>query len=259
VSSPTTPTPHAGATPRRAADLLLSLPVVVASAWPTWWLLDGPASFVAVTGALFVGLGAVILVRLPAEHPGPGIGAANRITLLRAALALPVLALGILAPGPAEAGVMPDAVVWWVIVTSTVAMVLDGLDGRVARRTETETDFGARFDMEFDAALIMALSVLVWSSGKVGAWVLLVGLMRYLFVAAAFFAPALNGPLPESFRRKVVCVVQGVVLLVALGPIIPALVAIVVAAGGLLALTWSFAVDIAWLLRASEKPAPVPQ
>jgi phosphatidylserine synthase len=28
---------------------------------------------------------------------------------------------------------------WWVIVLSTVAMVLDGVDGRVARRTGTET------------------------------------------------------------------------------------------------------------------------
>lgn len=264
MSSPATPTLPAGAPPRRAADLLPALAVVVASAWPTWWLLDRPASFVAVTGALFVGLGAVILVRLPAEHPGPGIGAANRVTLLRAALALPVLALGILALGllalgPAAVSAMPDAVVWWVIVTSTVAMVLDGLDGRVARRTETETEFGARFDMEFDAALIMALSVLAWSSGKVGAWVLLIGLMRYLFVAAGWFAPALNGALPESLRRKVVCVVQGVVLLVALGPIIPTVLAVAVAAGGLLALTWSFAVDVAWLLRASEKPAALPQ
>ena len=202
---------------------------------------------------LFLGAALAILTRLPEAHPGPGIGAANRVTLFRAALALPVLALGIvvLLPG-VRASVVSDGVAWWVIVVSTVAMVLDGLDGRVARRTDTASDFGARFDMELDAALIMALSVLVWVAGRAGAWVLAIGLMRYVFVAAGFAVPALTGRLPESFRRKVVCVVQGVVLLVALGPIIPQPMAVAVAAAGLVMLTWSFAVDVVWLLRADR-------
>jgi hypothetical protein len=73
--------------------------------------------------------------------------------------------------------------------------------------------------------------------------------MRYAFVAAAWVVPALTGDLPESLRRKVVCVVQGVVLLVALGPIIPGPMAAFVAATGLVTLTYSFAVDVLWLLR----------
>jgi hypothetical protein len=47
-----------------------------------------------------------------------------------------------------------------------------------------------------------------------------------------------------------VCVVQGVVLLVALGPIIPGWVAVVACAVALVALGWSFAVDVRWALRA---------
>jgi phosphatidylglycerophosphate synthase len=223
--------------------------VAAASTGPTWWLLGRPASYLLLVAGLYAALAATILRRLPTDHPGPGVGAANRVTLLRAALALPVMALAIAAPP--SAGALPVAAVWWVIVVSTLAMLLDGLDGRIARSTGTTTDFGARFDMELDAALIMALSVLVWTSGRAGAWVLLVGLMRYLFVAAGFVVPALNGTLPESFRRKVVCVVQGVVLLVALGPVVPRTMAATVAAAGLVALTWSFAVDVAWLLRAA--------
>ena len=129
-----------------------------------------------------------------------------------------------------------------------MVMVLDAVDGRVARRTSTQTGFGARFDMELDAALIMALSVLVWTEGRAGVWCLLIGLMRYLFVLAGWIWPALRADLRESLRRKAVCVAQGVVLLVALGPVIPAAFATSVVAAGLVVLAYSFAVDVRWLL-----------
>ncbi len=234
------PTPSQGSA---RLDLVLAVPVVVATAAPTWWLIGRPASYPVVVAVLYLTLASMILRWLPADRAGPGIGAANRVTLFRAALALPVLALAV---QPLGLGIGAR---WWVIVVSTVAMILDGVDGRVARKTGTSSAFGARFDMEFDAALIMALSLLVWAGGMAGPWVLLIGLMRYAFVAAAWVVPALNGDLPESLRRKVVCVVQGVVLLVALGPIIPGPMAAFVAATGLVTLTYSFAVDVLWLLR----------
>ncbi len=210
----------------------------------SWWLLGLPASYAVIGIALYGVLAALILRALPATFPGPGLGPANRVTLGRAVLALPVLALSL---QPVGLGAAEE---WWVIALSTVVLVLDGLDGRVARRTGSQTDFGARFDMELDAALLMALSILVWRSGVVGAWVLLIGLMRYAFVAASWIWPALGAELPPSLRRKVVCVVQGVVLLVALGPIIPEWMAVAGAAAGLVALGYSFAVDVRWALRA---------
>ena len=92
--------------------------------------------------------------------------------------------------------------------------------------------------------------LLVWRDGRVGSWVLLIGLMRYGFVAASRFWPALARELPESVRRKAVCVVQGIVLLVALGPIVPGWLAVLACAVALVALAWSFAVDVRWALRA---------
>ncbi|MEX2047653.1 MAG: CDP-alcohol phosphatidyltransferase family protein [Chloroflexota bacterium] len=206
-------------------------------------LLGLPASYVLAGVALYAALAALVLRTLPAGAPGPGVGAANRVTLGRAALATPVFALSVWAAPLGARGA------WLVIAVSTTVMLLDGLDGRVARRTGSASAFGARFDMELDAALLLALSVLVWRSEKVGAWVLLIGLMRYAFVAASWRWPALAAELPPSLRRKVVCVVQGVVLLVALGPIIPAGMAVAVTALGLASLAWSFAVDVRWALR----------
>lgn len=209
----------------------------------TWWLLDLPASHL-LAGALLAGALAGLLLRtFPANHPGRGLGPANRITLVRAALAVPVFALAVV-PGPLRA-----ASHWWVIAVSTVVLALDGVDGRIARRTGTQSAFGARFDMELDTALLLALSFLVWRSGRVGPWVLAIGLMRYAFVAASWIRTELGRALPPSTRRKVVCVVQGVVLLVALGPIVPGPLAVAACAGGLAALTYSFAVDVRWALR----------
>lgn len=227
---------------RRVGDLLVGLVLSLVMVGATWRLLTLPASYLAAAGLLYATVAAVVLLKLPKEHPGPGVGAANRVTLGRAALAIPI---GALCVAPGSLGTVGY---WWVIVVSTVVMVLDGVDGRVARGTGTETAFGARFDMELDAALIMVLSVLVWAGGRAGAWCLLIGLMRYLFVAAGPFVPALRAELPPSLRRKVVCVVQGVVLLVALGPVIPAAMATTVVAGGLVSLVYSFAVDIRWAL-----------
>jgi phosphatidylglycerophosphate synthase len=246
ASAPPTDAPRA----REAlGDLVAGLGLLLGTVAGTWWLLGLPASYLLIGVALYACLAGLLLWKLPPDLPGPGLGLANRVTLTRAALALPLLALALLA---ADLGV---AARWWIIALATAVLVLDGVDGRVARRTGTDTAFGARFDMELDAALIMALAVLVWQSGRVGAWVLLIGLMRYAFVAAGRVWPALTRDLPPSIRRKVVCVVQGVVLLVALGPIIPGWMAVTVCAIGLAALGYSFAVDARWALTAPCDPS----
>jgi phosphatidylglycerophosphate synthase len=232
-------------TPRASrvlADLAAALTLTLGALGGTWWLLGLPASYVLIGLGWYVGLAGLVLRTFPRGAPGPGMGPANRVTLVRAALAMPVLALAV---HPEALGVAGR---WWVILVSTLVLILDGVDGRIARRTGTQTDFGARFDMELDAALIMALSVLVWRGGRIGSWVLLIGLMRYAFVAASWIWPVLGAELPPSRRRKVVCVVQGVVLLVALGPIIPDAMAVAVSAAGLAMLAYSFGVDVRWAL-----------
>jgi len=227
-------------------DLAAGAVAMVAIAGATWRLLDLPATFLAEVAVLYLGLGAPLLALVPPELPGRGIGPANRITLVRGILLLPLTAL-LLHPRALDTTGR-----WLVVGVGTAVMILDGFDGWVARRSGTETRFGARFDMETDAFLMLALSTMVWVEDRAGVWVLLIGGMRYLFVAAGQLLTRLREPLFPSLRRKVVCVIQGVGLLVCLGPIIPALVATWVAAAALAALTWSFGADTVWLLRRPD-------
>lgn len=222
--------------------------------------LELPGLFTAQVMALYLGASLLILRGVPPTLPGPGAGAANRVTLARGLLVLPVAGLalqqGVGAPGLREVAVF----------LAGMALLLDGVDGWIARRTGTGTAFGARFDMETDAFLILALSVLAWRGGPVGPWILGVGALRYLFVLAGRIWPRLRRELPPSYRRKVVCVVQGVALLIVLAPLFPAALARAVGALALASLVASFAVDTVWALStplpsaasAKTEPRPAP-
>ena len=102
-----------------------------------------------------------------------------------------------------------------------IALGLDAVDGWLARRLGLASRFGARFDLEIDALMMLILSVLVWQTGRVDAWVLAIGGMRYGFVALGMIWPAARRPLPPSFRRKAVCALLGVLLLICLLPPTP--------------------------------------
>ncbi len=170
------------------------------------------------------------------------LGPANRVTLARAALVGGVTAL--VAGGGMDW--RPRVVV--LVAVATVALILDAVDGHVARRTGSATAVGARFDMEVDAFLILVLSVFVARSLGVW-WVLAIGAMRYVFVAAAWVLPWLRGELPPSFARKVVAAVQGVVLVGASAGLVGRPVTLAVVGAALAALTWSFGRDVRWLWR----------
>jgi phosphatidylglycerophosphate synthase len=75
--------------------------------------------------------------------------------------------------------------------------------------------------------------------------------MRYAFLAAMLIVPRLRHALPPNQRRQTICVVQIVALIVAMAPVVPPLAATLLATVALALLVWSFAVDIAWLLRAA--------
>src|SRR5438552_7107481 len=173
------------------------------------------------------------------HHPFEYFGAANQITTGRAMLVALVAGLIGEPRFPMIAGSAAAA--------SLLATALDGVDGWLARRHRIASDFGARFDMEIDALLILALSVLAWQFGKAGAWVVVAGALRYLFVAAGAIWRWLQTPLPPSRRRQTICVVQIVALTLAVVPAVPPAISAPLAGVALAALLYSFLVDTRWL------------
>jgi phosphatidylglycerophosphate synthase len=208
-------------------------------------VLDLSAAYLPkVMTAVLVGA-ALVLVGLPKHHPFESFGAANQVTVARGALV--ALLIGLIGER-ADTGAPALAT-----AVATVVAVLDGVDGWLARRSQMASGFGARFDMETDALLIMVLAILGWQFGKAGVWVLASGLLRYAFVVAGIAVPWMRCPLPASHRRKAVAVVQVIALIVVIAPFVPAAAAAVVAAVGLCALTLSFLKDIVWLFQNSAQ------
>ena len=138
------------------------------------------------------------------------------------------------------------------VTLSTVALVLDAVDGQVARRTGTATRLGARLDGEVDAFLILLLSIAV--SQDYGGWVLAIGAARYALLLAGWLVPWLAAPLPPRYWRKVVAAVQGIVLTVAASGVPSRLAGMIAVAAALLLLAESFGRDVIWLYRTGAGP-----
>ncbi len=199
----------------------------------------GPIGLLA--GAAYaVVLCAILLFALQRSGLRP-LRPADHVTLVRATLTGCVTAIvadTVRSPAPVEP----------LVTIAAVALVLDGIDGQVARRTGTASPFGARFDMEVDAFLILVLSVLVAES--LGGWVLLIGAIRYAFVLAGRALPWLTAPLPHSRARKAVAALQGIALTVVAAGVLPRAGAVAAVATALAALLWSFGRDVRLLHRA---------
>lgn len=200
----------------------------------------GPVGW--VVGVICTAALALVLDRAHVRHRLAVMGPATCVTAFRAGLVCGVAALiadGV--PGEGHPGS--------VAALSAVALALDAVDGHVARRTDSVTDLGARFDMEVDAFLIAVLSIHV--ALNVGWWVVAIGVMRYAYVAASWAWRWLRRPLPPRFSAKVVAAVQGVVLMVASAGVLPVGWVRAALATALLLLVHSFGIDIVrqWRLR----------
>ncbi len=199
--------------------------------------------------AVFYALVTVLIFAGLAWHaPHRHFGIANTITLCRAAFN--AILLAVVGEEVLGRDILSDpAFRWGLTAAAAAALALDGVDGWVARRSGMTSEFGARFDMETDALFILALTLILTLSGLVGAWVLISGLIYYLFRLAGGIWPVLTAPLPPSWRRKTVCVAQAAFLIAALAPFMPVRGSQLSCLLGLALLLYSFTVDTAWLVR----------
>ena len=231
-----------------ANSLLYVVPVsllVVVSAAGVGELARQSIGYIGQCLLALIGLLLALLPFLPQHLPLERFGAANAVTLVRAGItALMVGWLG--------RGTLSTEVSWLIVVLATLAVLLDGVDGWLARRYGLASAFGARFDMEIDAFSILVMAALVYQSDKAGAWVILSGALRYGFVALGPIFPCLRRPLPPNKRRQTICVIQIIALIICLAPLVAPPWSVVLAGLALSLLSMSFAVDVAWLVGHSS-------
>lgn len=207
--------------------------------WP-----EGTGAARALPLAAYALMTAAVSVGLARGYPHRRLGACNAVTHGRATL------VALLAAPLAAPGLLADpGLGWTAFALAALALALDGVDGWLARRGGLASRFGARFDMEVDAAFALLLALLAWQGGKAGAWVLVLGLPRYAFVGAAVLVPWLRAPLPERWSRKAVCVLQIGALIALLAPPLAPPWSAWLAGAVAVPLLWSFAMDVLWLRR----------
>jgi phosphatidylglycerophosphate synthase len=218
-----------------AQVFLLVVLTMFASLGPNGW----------ITGVAYMVIGCAAIMTGLRRYETTSFGPADLVTLFRAVLIGGVTALLVDTSGTAE-----PVHVGPLVGLAAVALSLDAVDGQVARRTGTVSAFGGRFDMEVDAFLILVLSAYLATS--LGPWVLVIGVMRYVFVIAGRLLAWMRADLPPSMLRKTVAATQGIVLAVAASDLLSAVGTVIVVGSALAVLVWSFTTDVVWLYRHRE-------
>ena len=117
-------------------------------------------------------------------------------------------------------GVVLDTSQRW-IVLGVLAFIesTDLIDGYLARRLSCNGAFGKIWDMECDAAFMLALSIASWLWAGTFVGVLVFGAMRYMYVAVGNRPFALTDP-PAHYARfaKIVAATGAIALLFSLVP-----------------------------------------
>jgi phosphatidylglycerophosphate synthase len=199
------------------------------------------ASAESVVAAVALGTAPAVLSAVAVLRRWPlATTVAVRVTLARAVLASGCASVAVLV----LAGAVPGRT-WWLLSLVVPCLLLDAADGLVARRTGTTSMAGARLDGELDAGMLLVLSLV--AAPVLGAWVLLIGAMRYLFLVGSWLRPAWRGPLAHSEARRAVAGPAGWALAVAVAPVVPLGVATAFVAIALVLLAGSFARDVATL------------
>jgi phosphatidylglycerophosphate synthase len=188
--------------------------------------------------------GVVSLLVLVFKHrgrwtPAGSFGPANAVTALRLSMIGALCVMGLRGVGPGSA------------LLVLLIFALDGLDGWLAKRGGHAAAFGARFDMECDALLVLICTMLLYFNGRLGAFILLPGFLRYLYALAIACLPQSGREIPPSRMGRYVFSVFAGSMIASLWPIEPLYRPLATTASVLI--VWSFARAFIWSHRHAAR------
>lgn len=125
----------------------------------------------------------------------PFAGVANWITLIRLSMLVYLFSIFAVVSVPLFFSLM------------VVAVLLDAVDGRFARRYNHVSPFGQYFDMEVDAYFVMGMGVYFFITTPYGYWLLIPGLMRYGYRLLVWLGPK---PDFEENRKRYAATLAGI-------------------------------------------------
>jgi CDP-diacylglycerol--glycerol-3-phosphate 3-phosphatidyltransferase len=199
----------------------LALTVVLRGLYPlegvNTWILD-PA---VVAGIVLAGQLLYVSYRLvpsrTAEGPLAGLfGLANTLTLVRGVL-YAIVAGFVVVPPDTRLAVVPA-------VAYGSGIILDKLDGIVARSVGRETNLGERLDMTLDTFGFVAAPLVAVLWGQLPVWYLSLSAARYVYRGGLIWRRRRGRPLfdpPDSDLGKYMAGMQMVFLTIALTPAAP--------------------------------------
>lgn len=154
--------------------------------------------------------------RTAGEPPSRLFGIANTLTLLRGALYAVVAGFVVVPPATPLA--------WVPALAYGSGIVLDKLDGAVARTVGQETALGERLDMAFDTFGFVAAPLVAVAWGQLPVWYLSLSAARYVYRGGLGWRRRRGRPLydpPDSDLGRYLAGVQMVFLTAALTPTVP--------------------------------------
>ena len=135
------------------------------------------------------------------------------------------------------------------ILLAIIALLLDGLDGFIARKYDQVSKFGELIDQEADNFLMFVMSISLYLNREIGLYVFLIPAYRYIFIISMAKYPWLKYTLPNSRLRKVGCVGTILIMIISQDPYITNDVTVFLVILSLIIITFSFSRDIIWLYR----------
>jgi len=94
-----------------------------------------------------------------------------------------------------------------------INILLDVIDGKLARALNEQSEFGLFYDMETDALFVLTACMYLFLEVNVGWWILIPGLLRYIY---KLMITAYSKPDFEESKQKYAAVIAGIYFIILL-------------------------------------------